>query len=63
VITGPVEATAIGNLLMQASALGLIANIYEGRELVRRSFELQTFEPADGDAWDGAYARFVPLIS
>ena len=44
VIAGPTEATAIGNLLAQFLAGGEIGGIYEGRELVKRSFPLQTFE-------------------
>lgn len=45
VIAGPVEATAIGNLLVQATTLGLVGSLAEGRELVRRSFEPRTYEP------------------
>ena len=45
VVTGPIEATAIGNLLVQAVALGHIGSLEEAREVVRRSFEVQTFEP------------------
>jgi len=63
VITGPVEATATGNLLMQALALGHIRSLAEGRELVRRSFTLETFEPSpDRAAWDEAYGRMLELI-
>jgi len=38
VLTGPVEATALGNVVMQALALGRIGSLQEGRELIRRSF-------------------------
>ncbi len=63
VIAGPVEATATGNLLMQALALGHIRSLAEGRELVRRSFSLETFEPSPARAaWDDAYQRMVRLI-
>jgi rhamnulokinase len=63
VITGPVEATATGNLLMQALALGHIRSLAEGRELVRRSFTLETFEPSTaGAAWDEAYERMLGII-
>jgi rhamnulokinase len=63
VITGPVEATATGNLLMQALALGHIRSLAEGRELVRRSFTLETFEPSSTRAaWDEAYERMLALI-
>ena len=45
VIAGPVEATAIGNLLVQMITLGEISNLVEAREIVRHSFECQVFEP------------------
>ncbi len=61
VVAGPVEATALGNVLVQALALGHIGSIAEGREVVARSFELKTFAPRDTAAWDAAYRRYLPL--
>jgi len=61
VITGPVEATATGNILMQMLALGQIASLTEGRAVVRRSFELSAYEPSAGDKWDEAYGRLLAL--
>jgi rhamnulokinase len=61
VVAGPVEATAIGNLLVQALALGRIANLAEGRALVRSSFPVETYEPRDTAAWDEAYGRYLGL--
>ncbi len=58
VIAGPVEATAAGNLLVQASALGHIPSLAAIREVVRRSFGVKTYEPQETDAWDAAYERF-----
>jgi rhamnulokinase len=43
VVAGPTEATAIGNILVQAIASGELKDLAEGREVVRRSFELQRF--------------------
>ncbi len=63
VVSGPIEATAIGNLLMQMLALGDIGSLDEGRDLVRRSFPTQTFEARDVAAWDDAYGRFVGLTA
>ena len=65
VLAGPSEATAIGNLLMQLKALGIIGSVEEGRALVRASFSVETVEPrlADKPAWDEAYVRFVEEIS
>jgi rhamnulokinase len=61
VVAGPVEATAIGSIVMQAIALGRIGSLEQGRELVRRSFELEVYEPRDSGRWDDAYGRFVKL--
>ncbi len=63
VITGPVEATAAGNLLTQAMALGDIASLDDLREVVRCSFDVETFEPSGAPGWDEAYQRFLDLIS
>jgi rhamnulokinase len=61
VVTGPVEATAIGNILLQAIALGELASLAEGRALVRRSFHVTSYEPKTRDAWDEAYSRYLAL--
>ena len=61
VIAGPVEATAIGNLLVQAMALGRLSSLAEARQLVRRSFPLEVFEPGRREAWDEAYGRWLEL--
>jgi rhamnulokinase len=61
VVAGPVEATAIGNVLGQALALGHISSLAEGRAVVRRSFDVTTFEPGDTDGWDQAYQRYLRL--
>lgn len=62
VIAGPVEATAIGNVLMQAMGCGHIGSLEQAREVVRRSFDLETYLPcANRDAWDAAYTRFLTL--
>ena len=44
VLAGPVEATAIGNLLSQLMASGEIADLAEGRKLVARSFDLKSYQ-------------------
>jgi rhamnulokinase len=61
--SGPAEATAIGNLLAQLIATRKIASIAEGRQLVRDSFPLTTFEPQQMDTWDAAYVRFLAVRS
>ncbi|MGQ9628001.1 MAG: rhamnulokinase [Anaerolineae bacterium] len=61
VLTGPVEATAIGNVIMQALGQGHLASLGEARELVRRSFDVLSYEPVEGARWDEAYERFVQV--
>jgi rhamnulokinase len=62
VLAGPVEATAIGNVLVQAIGLGLLGSLGDAREVVRRSFEVRTYEPRDPEGWQEHYARFLKLV-
>jgi rhamnulokinase len=48
VIAGPAEATAIGNVLIQAMGAGMVRDLREAREIVGRSFLVERFEPARG---------------
>ena len=61
VLAGPVEATAMGNLLVQVRSSGEISSLSDIRQVVRKSSEVRTFEPNKGSAWDVAYARFLSL--
>lgn len=63
VVAGPVEATAAGNLLVQAMAHGRVDGLDDMRNLVRRSFSLREFTPRSSAAWEESYARFVSLLS
>src|SRR5207244_10559710 len=62
VIAGPVEATALGNLVVQAVATGAIGNLTNAREIIRASFEVQEYRPRQPVAWDEAYSRFEQLV-
>ena len=62
VIAGPSEGTVIGNLLMQAVALGAVKDIWDLRRVVEASFPTETFLPeTDGRAWDEAYERYLEI--
>jgi rhamnulokinase len=63
VLAGPVEATAAGNIGVQAMALGHLSSLEEGRALVRGSFEVTPYEPGDRASWDDAYGRFLKILS
>lgn len=61
VITGPVEATAAGNILIQAIAGGTVSSLAEARVIVARSFPQNTYEPQEPEVWEVAYGRFTAL--
>ena len=62
VITGPDEGTIIGNLLVQAQALGAIDGMRALRQVVEDSFPTQTFLPeTDGAIWNAAYGRYLEI--
>lgn len=60
VITGPIEATAIGNIIMQMLAMGDIASLAEGRRTVRESFAQETkiYQPRDAARWQEALVEW-----
>jgi rhamnulokinase len=63
VIAGPVEATAIGNILMQALGMGHIGSLEQARTVVRNSFALDTYTPAtNAEPWNAAYQRLLALL-
>lgn len=62
VVAGPIEATALGNLLVQAIASGELANIADARNVVRRSFDVVEYLPRDTARWDDAYDRFLAVL-
>ncbi len=62
VVAGPVEATAIGNILIQAKAMGLVGSLNEMRKIVRDSFDVITFNPEPSAQWDQAYHRFCRIV-
>jgi rhamnulokinase len=61
VCAGPAEATAIGNILVQAMAFSKISSLDELRKVVKRSFVMNTYEPQRTSYWDEAYQRFLKL--
>jgi len=63
VYAGPVEATALGNAIVQLIALGELKNVAEARAMLAGSLELVVYEPENGGAWDAAYQRFRPLVT
>jgi rhamnulokinase len=63
VLAGPSECTGIGNLLVQAIALGHVRSLEDGRHIVRESFPPARYEPQEAAAWEEARGRFRELLS
>ncbi len=63
VVAGPVEATAIGNVLMQAIGLKHLSSLAEAREVVRLSFTPEVYEPKNTSEWEEAYSRFQKVLT
>jgi rhamnulokinase len=61
VVSGPVEASALGNIMLQAIATGHLAGITEGREATALSVQCATFAPHRSDRWDEAFSHFQQL--
>ena len=62
VVTGPVEATALGNVMIQAIATGHLPDIAAGRSAIAASIAQRTFQPGAAADWQAAFARFERLL-
>ncbi len=63
VLAGPIEATAAGNVVVQAIAVGALGSLSDARALIRRSFDLIEYVPQHPDAWEEPYRRMERLLS
>ena len=63
VIAGPVEATALGNIILQLIALGEINDVDEGRKIIAETEKVTRFSKKRTTEWDVAYKRFCEIIS
>jgi rhamnulokinase len=61
VVSGPVEASTLGNVMLQAVATGHLSNVRSGRTAIAQSVQCTTFSPHRSDRWDEAYAHFRAL--
>ena len=62
VLAGPKEATAVGNLMVQAIGAGIIPDLKAAMPLIKTAFPIATFKPQNTAAWDAAYGRFTNLL-
>ena len=61
VLAGPQEGTAIGNIMLQAKAAGMVDDIWQMRAIIANSIELKAFEPQDKEIWDAAYEKYLEI--
>ena len=61
VLAGPQEGTAIGNIMIQAKACGVVENIWEMRKIIANSIQLKRFVPQDKEIWDEAFKRYLDV--
>ncbi len=61
VLAGPTEGTAIGNIMLQAKAVGDVKDVWDMRRVIANSLELKRFEPQDKELWDKGYEKFLAL--
>ncbi len=62
VVAGPVEATALGNLMLQLTALGAMPSLEEGRRWIAREEKLTEYLPQTSEAWETAYQKYQALL-
>lgn len=63
VTAGPVEATALGNIILQLKALGEIKSVSEGRKIIAKTENTKKYAPVHTPEWDEAYERYVNIIT
>ena len=61
VLAGPQEGTAIGNIMLQAKASGLVGDIWEMRRIIANSLQLVKYEPTDKALWDHGYEKYLKI--
>lgn len=61
VLAGPQEGTALGNIMVQAKAVGLVKDVWEMRNIIANSLDLVEFLPQDADAWAEAYEKYLSI--
>lgn len=63
VVAGPIEATVIGNALVQIISLGEISDILQARQIVANMDEIKQYEPEEAALWNAAYERYKGIVS
>jgi rhamnulokinase len=61
VAAGPSEATAIGNIMLQAKAAGCVDSLLEMRQIIAESVHIDEFSPENSEVWAEAYKKFLAV--
>jgi len=61
VLTGPIEATGVGNVVVQMMANGQLSSLADARELIAQSFVPKRYEPNQSNQWKDAYATMLEV--
>lgn len=61
VLAGPQEGTALGNIMIQAKAAGVVSDIWEMRKIIAKSIDLKRFSPNHTADWDEAYQKYLKI--
>lgn len=62
VVAGPSEATAIGNIMLQAKAAGMVDNVAEMRKMIRRSVEVAEIQPKETEKWEEGFRKYLSIV-
>ena len=62
VLAGPQEGTALGNIMVQAKAVGIVKDIWEMRKIIADSLSLKEYTPQEPQLWDENYQRFLDIV-
>lgn len=62
VLAGPEEATAVGNLMVQAMGLRLIGSMQDAQPIIKQAFPIKEYQPKENSDWEKAYERFVKVV-
>ena len=64
VLAGPQECTAIGNIMLQAKAAGLVSDVWQMRAIIAQSVDMVAYHPAgDKTAWDKAFEKYLEIVN
>ena len=63
VLAGPQEGTAIGNIMLQAKAAGLVGDIWQMRQIIANSLQLVKYEPTDKQVWNQGYEKYLKIVN